>query len=132
MIGQLGRLLIVNHQLNFARRIGLIAERLGLTTRILPHTLDLEYVMQHWHPEIVAVHMEMPDQQDLEVLEFLEHSSFSGQVLMTGDAPKSSLQLAADVARHHGLTVSSVLTANSSDNQVEEALRLLRGIERAA
>jgi CheY-like chemotaxis protein len=68
MAGILGRLLIIDDQRDFACLVGAIAERLGFTTRILSHTLDLEYVMQHWHPDVIAVHMTMPDQQEIEAL----------------------------------------------------------------
>jgi hypothetical protein len=47
MAGILGRLLIIDDQRDFARLLGAIAERLGYTTRILQHMLDLKYVMQH-------------------------------------------------------------------------------------
>ena len=71
MAGILGRLLILDDQRDFACLVGAIAERLGFTTRILPHTLDLEYVMRHWHPDVIAVHMAMPDQQEIVALDYL-------------------------------------------------------------
>src|SRR5882724_9164758 len=76
MAGMVGRLLIIDDQRDFARLVGAIAERLGFATRILQHTLDFEYVMQHWHPDVVAIQMAMPDQQDIEVLEYLEKARF--------------------------------------------------------
>ncbi|HZI50256.1 MAG TPA: hypothetical protein VFE29_00410, partial [Terriglobia bacterium] len=72
MAGILGRLLILDDQRDFACLVGAIAERLGFTTRILPHTLDLEYVMQHWHPDVIAVHMAMADHQEIAALDYLE------------------------------------------------------------
>ena len=128
----LGRLLIIDDQRDFACLVGAIAERLGFATRILQHTLDFEYVMQHWHPDIVALQMAMPDQQDLEVLEYLEKSSFPGRLLMTGDIKANALEDAAKVAQENGLTVASVLTKSSPNDQIEGALKLLRDLERAA
>ena len=54
-MGILRRLLIIDDQRDFARLVGAVAERLGFTTRILQHTLDFEYVMQNWDPDVVAI-----------------------------------------------------------------------------
>ena len=76
MARMLGRLLIVDGQRDFACLVGAIAERLGFATRILPHTLDFDYVMQHWHPDVVALQVAMADQQDLEVLKTWSSPAF--------------------------------------------------------
>ena len=128
----LGRLLIVDDQRDFARLVAAIAERLGFSTRILPHTLDFQYVMQHWHPDVVAVDMAMPDQQELDVLEHLEKANYPGNILLTGDVEEKALKVAATVARRHGLAVVSILTKSSPSNQIERAMRRLRDFARAA
>jgi CheY-like chemotaxis protein len=128
----LGRLLIVDDQRDFARLVSAIAERLGFSTRILPHTLDFQYVMQHWHPDVVAVDMAMPDQQELDVLEHLEKANYPGNILLTGDVEEKALKVAATVARRHGLAVVSILTKSSPSNQIERAMRRLRDFARAA
>jgi CheY-like chemotaxis protein len=132
MAGLLGRLLIVDAQRDFARLVGAIAERLGFAVRILPHTLDFQYVMQHWHPDVVAVQMAMPDQQELEVLEYLEKARYPGNLLLTGDVKEKVLEDAATVARQHGLAVVSILTKPSPNDQIERAVRQLRDLARAA
>jgi DNA-binding NarL/FixJ family response regulator len=104
----------------------------GFTTRILQHTLDFEYVMQHWHPDVVAIQMAMPDQQEIEVLEYLETARFPGRLLLTGDVATNALEDAAKVARENGLTVASVLTMSSSNDQIEGALKPLLDLEHAA
>lgn len=131
MAGTLGRVLIIDDQQVSARRVGAIAERLGFTTRILRHTLDFEYVMHHWHPDIVAVQMAMPDQQEIEVLEYLQQTGFPGRLLLTGNVNANALVDAAKVARD-GAIIASVLTMPSSDGQIEGALKLILGLERAA
>lgn len=132
MAGLLGRLLIVDAQQDFARLVCAIAERLGFATRILPHTLDFQYVMQHWRPDVVAVQMAMPDQQELEVLEYLEKARYPGSLLLTGDVKESALEDAATVARQNGLAVVSILTKSSPSDQIERAVRQLRDLARAA
>ena len=128
----LGRLLIVDDQRDFARLVAAIAERLGFATRILPHTLDFPYVMQHWRPDVVAVQMAMPDQQELDVLEYLEKTRYPGNLLLTGDVEEKALKTAATVARQHGLAVVSILTKSSPSDQIERAMRQLRDLARAA
>jgi len=128
----LGRLLIVDDQRDFARLVAAIAERLGFATRILPHTLDFPYVMQHWYPDVVAVQMAMPDQQELDVLEYLEKTRYPGNLLLTGDVEEKALKTAATVARQHGLAVVSILTKSSPSDQIERAMRQLRDLARAA
>jgi CheY-like chemotaxis protein len=126
------RILIVSDESEFIRLAASIAERLGLATRILRHTLDFEYVMQHWPPDCIAVQMDMPDHQDIGVLEFLERGAFSGSILLTGSVPETALHEAAEVARVHGLNVTSVLSTPSPSADVESALKLLAHVERAA
>lgn len=55
MVGILGRLLIISHQRDFACLIGAIAERQKFSVRILPHVLDLGYVMDHWRPDAFVI-----------------------------------------------------------------------------
>ena len=128
----LGRLLIVDDQRDFTRLVAAIAERLDFATRILPHTLDFPYVMQHWQPDVVAVQMAMPDQQELDVLEYLEKTRYPGNLLLTGDVEEKALKTAATVARQHGLAVVSILTKSSPSDQIERAMRQLRDLARAA
>ena len=132
MAGILKRLLIVDDQPDFARRIVAIAERLGFTTRLLQHTLDFEYVMGNWHPHVVAIQMDISDQQEIGVLEYLERTKFQGRLLMTGDVKREDLEQAARVARQSGFKVAMTLAKTASDNEVEAALKLLVERERAA
>lgn len=128
----LKRLLIVNDQYEFVLRLSWISERLGFATRILRHSLDLGHVMQFWRPDFVAIQMEMPDLQEVEVLNHLEEIAFLGSILLTGNVPPRKLAEAADVARLHGLSVTGTLVIHSNDGEIEAALRLLSGLERAA
>ena len=132
MAGILGRLLIIDDQPDFVRLLGAIAERLGFTTRILQHTLDSKYVMQHWPPDLIAVHMTMPDQQGIEVLNYLEKIRFPGRLLMTGNVSLKALEDAAKTGRQNGLAVASVPTKSSSSDEIEAALKLVLELERAA
>jgi len=132
MVGALPRLLILSDQREFACLMSVVAERLRFATRILPHVLDLEYVMQHWRPDITAVHMAMAGNQDVEALEYLEGIGFAGRLLLTGDVSEKALKEAAAVARSRGLDAAFVLTTQSPVDQVETALRQLFGLERAA
>lgn len=128
----LQRVLIISDETDFIRLAASVAERLGLATRILRHTLDFEYVMQHWAPGCIAVQMAMPDHQDISVLEFLERIGFPGSVMLTGGVTEKALQEAAEVARIHGLNVTGVLSTPSSSADIESALKLLAHMERAA
>ena len=132
MINALDRLLIVNDQQDFSRRIAAIAERLGLSARILSHTLDFTYLMENRSPGIVSVQMAMSGRQDIEVLEYLEHTRFPGPVLLTGNVSERSLEVAAKVARDHGVKVVSVLNRSSSAEIIESMLRQVLSLARAA
>ena len=132
MMGTLQRLLIVSDQREFARLMSVVAERLRFATRILPHVLDLDYFAQHWRPDVIAVHMAMADNQDVEALEYLEKRAFAGRLLLTGAVSSKTLEEAAAVARSHGLAAASVLTTQSTTEQIESALKQIFGLERAA
>ena len=88
--------------------------------------------MQHWHPDVVAVQMAMPDQQELDVLEYLEKTRYPGNLLLTGDVEEKALKTAATVARRNGLAVVSILTKSSPSDQIERAMSKLRDLARAA
>ena len=131
-MGILRRLLIIDDQRDFARLVGAVAERLGFTTRILQHTLDFEYVMQNWDPDVVAIQMEMPDQQEIEILQYLEKIKYPGRLLMTGDVKLNTLADAARIAGENRPNVASVLTKPSSNNEIEAALKRLFDLDSAA
>ena len=132
MVGVLGRLLIISHQRDFACLIGAIAERLKFSARILPHALDLKYLMNHWRPDALVVQMAMPDDQDVKVLEFLERSRYKGRLLLMGDVSKDALEEAAEVARRNGLEVHSVVTKRTPADRIKNSLKSLLHLERAA
>jgi hypothetical protein len=126
------RLLIINDQQDFARRIAATAERYSLATRILPHTLDFNFMMRHWRPNIVAVQMAMAGQEDVEVLLSLERVGFPGHLVLTGDVSERSLNEAAKVASDHGLRIASVLARSASQDKLESVIRFLKQLEQAA
>lgn len=128
----LGRLLIVDGERDFACLVGAIAERLGFATRILLHTLDFDYVMQHWHPDVVALQVAMPDQQDVDVLKYLGQSGFQGRLVLTAEVNKGDLEWAVNEARKNGLTVASTLMQPSPSDQIEAALKPLLDLQHAA
>jgi DNA-binding NtrC family response regulator len=131
-MGILRRLLIIDDQRDFARLVGAVAERIGFTTRILHHTLDFEYVMRNWDPDVVAIQMERPDQQEIEILQYLERIKYPGRLLMTGDVKRNTLEDAARIAGENRPNVASVLTKSSSNNEIEAALKRLFDLESAA
>jgi len=132
MAKRLGRLLIVDGQRDFACLVGAIAEQLGFATRILLHTLDFDYVMQHWHPDVVALQVAMPDQQDVDVLKHLGQSGFQGRLVLTAEVNKGDLEWAVNEARKNGLTVASTLMRSSPSDQIEAALKPLLDLQHAA
>ena len=132
MVGILGRLLIISDQRDFACLIGSIGERQRFSARILPHALDLQYMLDHWRPDAMVVQMPMQDDQDVEVLEHLERSRYKGPLLLIGDVSKSALEQAAEVARRHGLEVLSVVTKRTPVDRIERTLEALLRLERAA
>ena len=128
----LGRLLIVDGQRDFARLVSAIAERLGFATRILLHTLDFDYVMQHWHPDVVAFQVAMPDQQAVSVLKYLGQSDFQGRLVLIAEVNQGDLEWAVNEARKNGLTVASTLMQSCPSDQIEAALKPLLDLQHAA
>jgi DNA-binding NtrC family response regulator len=126
----LRRLLIISDLRDAARVLGAIAERLGFASRLLQHTLDLDYVIQHWHPDIVALQIPMPDYQDVEVLQYLKRSDFPARLVLVADAKE--IERAVKKAQSIGLTVAFVLTDSSPHDQIESTLKQLCNLEHAA
>lgn len=130
MTRTLRRLLIIADLRDTARTLGASAERLGFSSRLLHHTLDLIYIVQNWQPDIVALQVPMPDQQDAQVLQYLARSSSAVRIILLAEGKHADR--AAKKAKNMGLTVAYVLADSSPLDQIESTLKQLHDLEHAA
>lgn len=124
-----GRILIISDFRDQPRQWEAVAERLGFWTRILHHTLDLEFVLRHWRPDIVVLQLPMPDRQDTLVLQRLRAIAPVRLVLVT-DIEEQREAAARDVGGTAVAVTSIAATASSAE--IEQTLRELCNLERAA
>ncbi len=122
MQADLGRLLIVDDQREFGRLLGSVAEQVGFATRILQHSLDFDFVMQHWHPNVITLEIMMPDHDGLEILGYLFDCAYPGDLIFVSRAEKSYLQWTAENSKAHGLRVAAVISKPWRRQQIVKAL----------
>ena len=68
MSTELGRLLIVDDEQDFANFISLVAREVGYTVRTVDRSLDFEFQLAEWHPTVVFLDIFMPERDGLELL----------------------------------------------------------------
>jgi CheY-like chemotaxis protein len=132
MPADLVRLLIVDDQRESGRFFAAVAEQVGFATRILLHSLDFDFVMQHWHPNIVALDVMLPERDGAEILESLSHHNFLGPLILMSAENRPLLKIAAADASARGLRVAAVLSKPYGKQQILTVLEPLRHLKDAA
>jgi len=125
MSTELGRLLIVDDEKEFAAFITAVARAIGYTVRSVERSPDFEFQLVEWNPTVVFLDVFMPERDGLELLGTLERHAYGGHVVMMSGADPLFLNMAAASAKVRGLRLSAVLNKPCRKHQVEELLRTL-------
>ena len=123
MSTELGRLLIVDDEQDFANFISLVAREVGYTVRTVDRSLDFEFQLAEWHPTVVFLDVFMPERDGLELLGTLERHAYGGHVVMMSGADPLYLNMAAASAKMRGLRLSAVLPKPCRKHQVADLLK---------
>jgi DNA-binding response OmpR family regulator len=125
MSAELGRLLIVDDEPDFARFVALVAREVGLDVRTVEHSPDFEFQLSEWHPTIVFLDVFMPERDGLELLGTLERHAYGGHIVMMSGADSLYLNMAAASAKVRGLRLSAVLTKPCRKQELHDLLARL-------
>ena len=125
MSTELGRLLIVDDELDFANFISLVAREIGYTVRTVDRSPDFEFQLADWNPTVVFLDIFMPDRDGLELLGTLERHAYGGHLVMMSGADSLYLNMAAASAKMRGLRLSAVLPKPCRKHQVADLLKTL-------
>ena len=125
MSGELGRLLIVGDEKDFARFVTIVAGEVGYSVRAVDSCAGVEFELSEWHPTVVFLDVFMPDRDGPELLGTLERHAYSGHVVMMSGADSLYLNMAAASAKARGLHLSAILTKPCRKQEVQDLLATL-------
>ena len=125
MSTELGRLLIVDDERDFARFVTTVATKVGYAVRAVEHSPDFEFQLSDWRPTIVFLDVFMPERDGLALLGTLEQHAFGGHVVMMSGADPLYLNMAAASAKMRGLRLSAVLPKPCRKQELQDLLKRL-------
>jgi CheY-like chemotaxis protein len=115
------KLLIIDDQLGMAKVIALIAESLGLETKIVTCPLRATDAFLEFRPDVVMVDMIMPEKDGIDVLHEILLTGIECRVILTSGLSEAYLRLAQGIARFYGREVG-VLRKPFRRNELVAAL----------
>jgi len=125
MSTELGRLLIVDDEQDFARFMNRVASEVGYQVRVVDGSAGFELQLSEWNPAVVFLDVFMPDRDGLELLGALERQAYSGHIVMMSGADTLYLNMAAASAKARGLNLAATLTKPCRKQQVQDLLKAL-------
>ncbi|MEZ5833356.1 MAG: response regulator [Dongiaceae bacterium] len=125
MSTDMGRLLIVDDESEFAAFITIVARGVGFDVRAVDRSLEFESQLVAWNPTAVFLDVFMPERDGLELLGTLQHHAYAGHVVIMSGADPLYLNMAAASAKARGLRLSGVLNKPCRKHEVEAVLKTL-------
>ncbi|HET6157108.1 MAG TPA: response regulator [Dongiaceae bacterium] len=127
MPAELGRLLVVDDEPDFARFVTTVASEVGFAVRAVELSSDFEFQLADWHPTVVFLDVFMPERDGLELLGTLERRGYDGHIVMMSGVESLYLNMAAASAKMRGLRLSAVLSKPCRKQELQELLQKLAG-----
>jgi len=125
MSTELGRLLIVDDEKDFAGFLATVAREVGYAVRTVQRSADFEFQLTDWSPSVVFLDIFMPERDGLELLGTLERHSYGGHVVLMSGADSLYLNMAAASAKVRGLHLAGILPKPCRKQQVVDLLKTL-------
>ena len=127
---ELGRLLVVDDEQDFARFLYRVAAEVGYDVRTVDSSAGFELQLTDWNPTVVFLDVFMPNRDGLELLGTLERSGYHGHVVMMSGADTLYLNMAVSSAKARGLNLAGMLIKPCRKQQVQDLLKeLAKGTE---
>ena len=120
------RLLIVDDEPHFADAIKLVADEVGLRTRICGSSCQFEPALEEWQPAIITLDMVMPGRDGLELLTVLGRRGFKGGLIIISGMDQTHLHMAATIAEVKKLRLAAVMSKPYRRPQLQDVLHTLK------
>jgi DNA-binding response OmpR family regulator len=125
MSTELGRLLIIDDEKDFAGFLATVAREIGYAVRTVQRSPDFEFQLTDWTPSAVFLDIFMPERDGLELLGTLERHRYGGHVVLMSGADSLYLNMAAASAKVRGLHLAGILPKPCRKQQVVDLLKTL-------
>jgi CheY-like chemotaxis protein len=125
MSTELGRLLIVDDEREFAKFVSIVAREVGYSVRTVDRSPDFDFQLTDWNPTVVFLDIFMPERDGLELLGMLERHAYGGHIVLMSGADPLYLNMAAASAKMRGLRLAGVLSKPCRKQQVTDLLKTL-------
>lgn len=117
-----GRLLIFDDDPGVGNIIRLIAEKSGLSARLVTHPEDFFRAVGEWRPTHITIDLVMPDMDGVQVLVELAARNCKANVIITSGMGGRVLDAAGRSANDHGLNIVGVLAKPFGTAAMQELL----------
>jgi len=117
-----GRLLIFDDDPGVGNIIRLIAEKSGLSARLVTHPEDFFRAVGEWRPTHITIDLVMPDMDGVQVLVELAARNCKANVIITSGMGGRVLDAAGRSASDHGLNIVGVLAKPFGTAAMQELL----------
>jgi CheY-like chemotaxis protein len=125
MSTELGRLLIVDDEKEFAKFVSIVAREVGYSVRSVDRSPDFDFQLTDWSPTVVFLDIFMPERDGLELLGTLERRAYGGHIVLMSGADPLYLNMAAASAKVRGLHLSGILSKPCRKQQIADLLKTL-------
>lgn len=109
----LGRLLIVDDDRPFAAELKTDGERLGLEVQMIHDASAFESILRDWKPDIIAMDLEMPNSDGLELIRICGRSSDRGALILMSGGFELYLKMAAEIASTSSLNMAEAVSTKA-------------------
>lgn len=108
-VTELGRLLIVEDDRQFAAELVTDGQRLGLTVKAVHDSAAFERELAEWKPTIVAMDLVMPGSDGLELIRVCARLGYAGPLILMSGGFELYLKMAEEIAQTQRLNVVAKL-----------------------
>jgi EAL domain-containing protein (putative c-di-GMP-specific phosphodiesterase class I)/ActR/RegA family two-component response regulator len=122
-----GRLLILDDDLAVGQTLALVAEGIGMESRLTTGVEEFFAALDEWNPTHITVDLVMPEMDGIEVMRLLSARGCRARIIISSGVGGRVLDAARRSATEHGLDIVGVLPKPFLPNTLRAMLEARRG-----